>query len=289
MVLPVEIVATIPPLGFIASELTADLPDDAVSVTAVLDGAVSPHGFEPSPSDMRSLNAADLVLCNGMGLDDWAMRAGRGGAVVVSFADVAGISGGHHHSGHSGDAASVHSHCDHSHGDDPHLWLDVEQVGRFSDELARVIAGRFESAGDPESAETVRAAAYRMRLIADDVDGRFEAALAKHEGGSVITFHDVLSRITDRYGLEVAAVLRPIETLEPAPGDLRQAVEAIDEHGITAVFIEPQFSPAAAEQIADRTGVQLVTMDPLGVEAGSWEELMDGLLAALVDGLSRDK
>jgi len=99
-----------------------------------------------------------------------------------------------------------------------------------------------------------------------------------------VTHHAAFARVADRYGLEVSAVLRPIETIEPSPADIAGAKRAIDESGVGAIFIEPQFGGGEAERLAESAGVELVVLDPLG--GGDWFTLMSKNLDALIEGLN---
>jgi ABC-type Zn uptake system ZnuABC Zn-binding protein ZnuA len=59
--------------------------------------------------------------------------------------------------------------------------------------------------------------------------------------------------------------------------------DAIREHGLKAIFVEPQFSSVAAERIAHSTGIRVLPIDPLG--DGDWALLMRKNLDSLVSGL----
>jgi len=79
-------------------------------------------------------------------------------------------------------------------------------------------------------------------------------------------------------------VSRTIETAEPTPGAIAEAVRAGEEARAQVIIIEPQFADAAAETIAARTGAALATMDPLG--SGDWFGMMRSNLEALEGALA---
>ena len=195
-------------------------------------------------------------------------------ASVLGLED-ADVSGGDEHAGHN------HSH-DHQHGDndcasDPHLWLDPVLAADFVRALPGLLPERLVSD------ETV-AEADRLAETIDAVSGEYAERLAPFEGRAVVTHHASFNRPAERYGLEVAAVLRAVETLEPSPADIAKAVEAIESRGVGASFVEPQFGTTSATRVAKAAGVELVTLDPLG--NADWVVLMRSNLDALVEGLS---
>jgi ABC-type Zn uptake system ZnuABC Zn-binding protein ZnuA len=61
-------------------------------------------------------------------------------------------------------------------------------------------------------------------------------------------------------------------------------VDAIRAEKVGTIFVEPQYSPAAANKIRDMAGVKVATLDPLG--DGDWFLMMQKNLDALVAGMS---
>ncbi len=55
----IEVLTTIKPLGFIAAAITDGVSEPKV----LLPTGASPHDFSLRPSDIRSINSADLVVC----------------------------------------------------------------------------------------------------------------------------------------------------------------------------------------------------------------------------------
>lgn len=270
---PMRIVVSIAPLTGLVAALA---PQDARIRTLVPPGR-SLHGYELSPADVAALGAADLVVYVGLGLDPAAetFLAAHPSARrrSVCFARVADI------------RAEPHVHTDEPHehhGPDPHLWLDPELVGRLIPALAGTLDEVARAIDRPIEALDSRAAALAARVA--EVDAEHRTRLEPFRGASIVTHHNAYARLADRYGLKIAAVIRPIEGEEPTPGQIDAAVRAIRERGARAVFVEPQFNPAAAERIAAAAGVPLGRLDPEGNT--DWFALMRANLEALVRMLS---
>lgn len=266
---PLRVVVTIPPLEGLAEALA---PEGA-EVKTLLPPGRSEHGYELTPSDMAALQRADVVVFVGLGLEPkveaFLEAHPREDRRVVEFASVVGIEGeGHDHS---------HEHDGHEHaaeGVDPHLWLDPELVLKLIPELADALLKAGTEAGMEIDEFSFQKQVY---LFKGYIDGaarvRWRDALAPFEGSTIVTHHAAWSRLADRYGLKVAAVIRPIEGQEPSPGQIEAAVRAIREQGARAVFVEPQFDATVAERIAEQAGVAVGTLDPLG--HGDWFAMME--------------
>lgn len=276
---PLRIVTTINPITLIVRDLVDPSLRDLVEVSTLMLPDVSPHGFEPTPSQMARLRSADIVIYNGLGLDDWAARDLPRSTVSLRFADALGDEADHHHHHHH-----HHDHeCDHDHGPiDEHFWLDVELVKTFA---GMCIAEIGRHLGGSEAHESLQSSFAAFVQTADEVDAAFRDLLSKHQQRRLVTHHNVFSRIAERYGLGDPIVLRPVEMLEPTPGDIRRAIEAIRTESISFILVEPQFSVTAAQRIADETQVRLIQVDPLGGDAATWAGMMHLLLEAMGEGL----
>jgi zinc transport system substrate-binding protein len=72
-------------------------------------------------------------------------------------------------------------------------------------------------------------------------------------------------------------VIEELPGKEPSAGEIADLVELIAEQGVKVVFAEPQFSPRAAEAIAEESGgeVKVMVLDPLGdPEDPEWDTYM---------------
>jgi zinc/manganese transport system substrate-binding protein len=79
--------------------LAAQLAGERASVTSIVrDPSADPHSYQPSTADARLLAAADMVVVNGLGYDEWAeqlLRASRSPArTVLDVGDRLGLPSG---------------------------------------------------------------------------------------------------------------------------------------------------------------------------------------------------
>lgn len=285
---PTRVVVTIPPLLSLAKALA---PADA-QVTSLTPPGVSEHTYEAPPTAVASMLEADVVVTVGLGLEPRVQAALTKHPCpwrrTVVFSDAVGLGGeGAHNHDDPADGHDVH-HDDAGHhgGVDPHLWLDPSLVERFIPALRGAIEASLRERGLLTAPERARLEAAEKSLIdqARAVDAEYKAALAAVPVRVLLTHHDAYSRLAARYNLRVVAVLRPVSVVEPTPGDVQRAADAIRTGGVRAIFVEPQFSAAAAERIAQLTGATVVPLDPLG--DGDWAKMMRTNLGHLVEGLS---
>lgn len=281
---PIRIVVSIAPLKGIADEVVKDIGSNASVELLVPVGAME-HGYEIPPSMIVKLIEADVVLYVGLNQEPQIERILKEQPLaerrVVCFADVVGVKADDHAHHHHGDDDHDHGH-DHS-GADPHLWLDPSMVHTYVEKVASAVAQVASERGFDDAPSRIASAAERFRGSVSEIDAAYEERLRPFQGSTIITAHAAWGRLTDRYGLEQAA-LAGLEASEPSPDAIARAAALIREKKAGALFSEPQISRAAVDRIASLTGARVFELDPLG--DGDWIKMMETNLDALVAGLS---
>ncbi len=290
---PLRVAVTIAPLAGLVRELVPSGSEVAVLMAP----GRSEHGYEFTPGELAGIGRADLVVSVGLSLEPRVAEFLRdhpsAARIEVCLADALeirapadGQAGEDHDHSHDHDHDHDHEHDhDHDHGPiDQHLWLDPVLVARVIPALTAAIARAAELPGveagpKPDSIALV--------AKAEALNAEYAERLRPLAGRSIVTHHNAWSRLADRYGLKVAAVLRPIESAEPTPGQVAKCVGAIRSAGVGTIFVEPQFNSASARRVADAAGVRVGVLDPLG--NGDWFAMMRGNLDALVAGLAEKK
>ncbi|MBX3317171.1 MAG: zinc ABC transporter substrate-binding protein [Phycisphaeraceae bacterium] len=293
---PMRVVVTLAPLEGLVRPL---LPENA-TVRVLIPPGRSEHGYEPTVQDILALEQADVVVLVGMGLEssvDAALRKRprpyRHEARLGVILGLEDAHGGHGHDHHAHDAHAHddhadhdhdhHDHSEHAHAIDPHVWLDPILVKQFLPEIARLVRVSV-SESNLGDAEAIAPALASLLSRVDEVDGTYRRDLSPIAGRAIVTHHAAFGRLAERYGLRVVEVIRPVEGAEPTPANLAQVTDAISREGVRAIFVEPQFDARGAVLIAQRAGVRLGTLDPLGT--GDWFAMMEANLRSLVSNLS---
>lgn len=302
-----RIVVSIPPLAWVASALA---PQGA-EITQITPAGVGCEGVDLTPGQVVAIDRADLVMLTGLGLEAQVERAmarsERPGRRVASFTSALGIterlidaSGGghdhdhhgHDHDHHDHDHDHDHHHHDHAHesgGKDPHVWLDPTLMALYATGAAEQMISAISAAAPDEATraaqiEHVRARLERALAECAALDQEFDEQLATVATRAFIIEHNGYAYLARQYDLEVIASIRALHEVEPTPGDIEAAAKAARDHGVRAIFVEPQYSQAGARRVAEVTGLRLLTLDALG--DGDYPAMMRRNLAALREGLN---
>ncbi|MGA1215848.1 MAG: metal ABC transporter solute-binding protein, Zn/Mn family, partial [Candidatus Nanopelagicales bacterium] len=252
------IVATTTVLGSIAGEIAECAGG---SVTTVMPIGADPHDFSASSSDVATMVGADVVIANGLGLEeglqDALASAAEDGARVIEIAPLLDPIefGGH---GHEGDAPSK-DEDEHDHGSlDPHVWFDMNRMADaaviIGDALAETGGSAYADCG-AQVADEIRSAEGEVRALMESVP---------EDRRILVTDHDALGYLADAYGYEVAGVVIPggSTLAEPSSAELSALVEVIRAEGVPAIFANTADSSALSDAVASEAGgsVQVVEL-----------------------------
>ena len=221
----------------ILGDVVSHLVGDDVEVLTLMRPGADPHSFEISAAEAARLRSADLLVANGLGLEEGLQQhldaaASEGVQTFVA-----------------GDAVTVlpYTSTDAGGADDPHFWTDPAQMIAVVDALTPVLEGL---AG---TAVAEHAAAYRAEL--EDLDAAMTAAFAAipAERRALVTNHHVFGYLADRFGFRLIGAVIPGGTTLAAPSasDLADLVAAIDEAGVPTIFAESSSPDRLVRALAD--------------------------------------
>lgn len=272
-VAPLKVVATFSILADIAREVGGA----AVEVSALVGPNADAHVFEPTPSDVRRVAGADVVVTNGLRFEGWIDRlikaSGYRGPVVVASRGVTlrQLSG----------------------GADPHAWQDLSNGQRYAENIRAALAAALASKSPERAAEVdMRAAAYQQRLAALDRDIRARFAALPAERRRVITAHDAFGYFAAAYGITFIAPRGWTTGSEPSAAAVARIVRQARESKASALLVENISDPRLIERIAREATVKVggkLYSDALslpGSEADTYLHMFEHNARTLVEAMS---
>ena len=258
------------------ADLAANVGADRVQVTSLLKPGIDAHDYEPSPADIDAIARADLVVQNGVGLEEWLgdtiESSGFDGPVVDASQGVR--------------LRQVDGEAD------PHIWQDPGNAQRMAANIERGLA-----AAEPADATAFAAnlTAYTKELEA--LDAEVERQIDSLANKKVVTNHDAFGYYLDRYGLELVGSVIPSfdSSAELSGRDIRDLVAKVRATGAKAIFSETSLPPRAAETIGREAGVKVVVgtdalygdaLGPRGSDGDTYVKMIRHNTATIVGNLS---
>jgi len=275
-----DLVVTTPVLAAVVSELVGD----RATVTVLMGNGVDPHDWSPSAKDIAALRRADLVVTNGLGLEeglgdalDDAREAGVAVFAATDHLTVRELSATHSHAG--GDEQEH----DHEHGEDPHFWVDPLSMASAMDGLTAQLAQDLQfDVGDGNEA-------LQARLAELDRTVRTTIERLPVERRVLVTGHESLGYFADRYGLRIVGtvVAGGSSQAEPSAAQLAELKRAVRDVGVPAIFTEVGTPASVVRAVAAETGAAVVELPTHTLPAdGRYRSFITGLADTIVDALS---
>lgn len=218
---------------------------DKANVLPLVDEGFNPHNYQPQPNDLRRLRQMDVIVVNGIGHDDFALKvikaANRDDLLVIKAnKDVPLLPA----LGQSvGDGAV-----------NPHTFVGlsttIQKVYTIATELSKV---------DPDNARFYRnnARKYVTQFRKMKRQAMLTLGDLDTSGMLVATTHNAYGYILQEFGVDVAAVIEPAHGVEPSASQLQETIEKIRDSGIDVLFYELNMPSRYVETIEAETGVQL--------------------------------
>ncbi len=265
-------------LGSVVADILTCAVGDAESMTVVMPLGTDPHDFQPSSEQVAAMVRSELVVVNGLGLEqglEGALDAAvlDGGNIVTATDFIEPLLW----------SAFIddHGHDDHDHGDeeyDPHFWFDMSQMALVAEGIGTSLAS---ASGESVFADCGVEVAGDIRLAEADVQAILDTVPEARR--VLVTDHEALSYFANRYGFTIAGVVIPGGSTMGAPDSraLAALVRVIEDNDVPAIFGNQSLNPAVLEALAAEAGrdVEVVSLfvESLGgpgSEAESYVQMM---------------
>ena len=258
---PAQIAATTLPVYEFTARLCADT---GISVSRLITESVSClHDYSLNVSQVRSAEAAELIVINGAGLEEFMEDILHD---KITMDSSIGIELTECDDDHGQDE---HGHEDHHHHNvDNHIWLSPEKAKIMALNICTGLSTQY-----PE--HTGRFERNLVSLLADldTLQAYGEAELSELTCRELITFHDGFAYLADSFDLTILEAVEEESGSEASAAELKHLIQLTRNHGLPAIFTETNGSDSAASVISRETGVKIYQLD-MAMAGDSWFDAM---------------
>ena len=276
-----RVVTTVAPLTSIA----ASIGGDRVRVTGLVPEGTNSHTFEPPPSAAEVLSEADLVVVNGLKLEDPTAELARENkkksATILAL----------------GNEVLPESEWIYDFSfpkkdgkPNPHLWTDPKYAIRYASRIRDAYVAR-----DPGGTATYDANLATFTTAATALSDAMVAASRTVARKDLLTYHDGYAYFARDYGWHVVGAIQPANFAEPTPREVVALIDQIRATKVPAIFGSEVFPSTVLAQIGKTTGARYVDTlrdDDLPGKPGdaehSWLGLMRADFVTMVEALGGD-
>ena len=258
------------------ADITQNIAGDLVSVGSLLPVGADPHSYQPTPQDAARIADSRLLIVNGAGYEHFIepLLENAGGEKEIIEAS-AGI--------------NPRIDADGGQGVDPHMWLDPVLVINYAENIRDGLMSF-----DPDHAASYQVNADRYIAALEDLDAWIVQQVSQIpvEKRLLVTNHESLGYFAERYGFRVAGtVIGSFSSgASPSAGEMAGLIEQIKSNGAAAIFLDASDNETFANQIAEETGVRVVTdlhLESLtnGPPAATYVDMMKQNVTLIVEAL----
>ena len=221
-----------------------------ISVEGIVPEGTNSHTYVPAPSVARVLSAADLIVLNGLFLEEptleMAQANKREDARILTLGDQT-ISQDEWKFDFSFPRSEGHPN--------PHLWPDpilaLEYAETVKDQLGEL---------DPDNAGYYEENYQKFRQRIEDLDQRIYELIetVPPQNRKLLTYHDSWAYFATRYGMEVIGAVQPSDFSEPSAREVARLIDQVREQRVPALFGSEVFPSHVLEQVAREAGAQYI-------------------------------
>ncbi len=241
-----RVVTTVSPI----TNIVENIGGTRIRLEGVVPEGVNSHTFEPTPSMARLMAEADLIIINGLFLEEPTLALAEANkktdAVILSLGDLA-VTPDEWQFDFTFPESAGHPN--------PHLWPDPNLGLRYAELVYDQLA-----AMDPDNAAYYAGNLERFRSLVSQMDQAIRVAVATvpEENRKLLTYHDSWAYFAKQYGMEVIGAVQPSNFSQPSVREVAQLIDQVRELGLPAVFGSEVFSSDVLEAIASEADAQFI-------------------------------
>jgi ABC-type Zn uptake system ZnuABC Zn-binding protein ZnuA len=264
-----NVLTTVAPL----TNIVKNVGGPFIELHGLIPGGTDSHTFEPTPSDVKYVAAADLIILNGLDLETptekLAVANKKPTARIVKLGDNT-IAPQDYVFDRSFPKSGGHPN--------PHLWMNPIYASRYA-ELVRDALIERDPAHTAQYRE--RTQQYTARLTALDRAIAAAVATIPPRNRRLLTYHDSFAYFAPRYGVTVIGAIEPASFSEPSPREMTRVIRQLKREKVPAIFGSEVFPSKVLDQIGREAGVRFVDTlrdDDLPGTPGSPEHSYIGMM-----------
>jgi zinc/manganese transport system substrate-binding protein len=211
-------------------DVARQIGGDQVTVVSIMSNPdQDPHLFETTPTTVRQIGTAQIVIENGADYDPWMDKilgvAAHPGRTVIDVAKLVGKKA----------------------GDNPHLWYDPKTTLAAAKALTEAFAKV-----DPARKDAYEARLKTFTASLKPIEDKIAAIRGKYAGTAVTASEPVFGYMADALGLKMrneSFQLAIMNNTEPSAHDVAAFEDDLKNHKVKVMFFNKQASDKAVERL----------------------------------------
>lgn len=264
------------------TDLTKKIVGDKAEIKPIVENNEEAHEYELSTKKLAEISKANVVIYNGLGLEEWIDKV-KEASKNTSFIDTSvGIEvlKGHDHEGH--DHEGEHKH-EHDHEYNPHIWMSIKnaiiQMKNIKDQMVKI---------DPSNAEYYENNFKKYSQELTTLEAEYAKSLNDVKRKTIVVAHAAYTYLTEDYGLEEHSISGFSPEADPSLAKLVELSKLVKDENVTTIFFDENVSSKVSDVLAKEANVKtavLYSLEKIG-DNEDYISLMRKNLNALVKALN---
>ena len=248
---------------FPINEFVRKIGGDSIESSLLIPAGIEPHDFEPTINQIQTVDSADVLVYNGLGIENWiakintAHKIDASKGVNVSYVDKRNIT------------------------IDPHIWLDPvlakKEVENIRDGLIMI---------DPNNRDTYFNNAKNFLNELDNLDKTIRTGLESCKKKDFISFHNSFSYFAKQYGLNQHSIFDTGPEAEITPTHLAEIINIAKTLNLHVIYseelIDPRYASVVAQEIPDS---KVLVLSPIEGLTKNEQDARTGYIAKMYENL----
>lgn len=277
------VITTISPI----TSIVENIGGTRIILEGVVPEAINAHTFEPPPSIAARVSDADLIVLNGLFLEESFLEIAKVSkqpqSVILPLGDL------------SIDTEEWEYDLTFPKAEgrpNPHLWTNPIIALKYADLVRNEL-----TALDPENIDYYEANYQQFRERILELDSKIKAAFSTvpEKNRKLLTYHDSFPYFGEQYGMEIIGAIQPSDYSNPSAREIAYLIDLLRELKLPAIFGSYLFPTEVVQRVASEGNAKLVmglSDDDLPGNAGDPNHTYFGLMAnnviLMVEGLGGD-
>ncbi|MBC7331180.1 MAG: zinc ABC transporter substrate-binding protein [Synergistetes bacterium] len=242
--------------------MVKEIVGEKAEVFLIIKPGVDPHSFSPTVKDVKAISRADLIIANGLGLDEFYLRGYKNVLYLGEKVPSEILEGEDHH------------------GVNPHIWLSPDLLARYIIPSIVEEITKLDRANDSFYKER----AERLINSLKDISKRFDELLQSRRNSMVVLDHPSYFYLFKKYGIKILSAEEG-HGKQPTISHIKKIIEEAQKSNLIGIFVGPQFNKSAIEVISRELKRSYHILDPIGIEAKGITELFEKAYRTISEAL----
>ena len=234
-------------------DFVRNIGQDKVNLNYIIPPGVEPHDYEITPKVLKDIQNADLLIKNGLGIDNFVDKiesesdlkivTASEGITPLTYSEEEEHDHDHDHEEEISD--------EHNHGEyDPHVWLDIDLAIK---ECTNIKDALIES--DEENKEYYEENYNNYIKELENLNTKYNKELKNITKNDIIVSHDAYGYLCEKYDINQISITGISANQEPSLSKISEISNYVKDNNIKYILFDGLVNPKVSQTIANEANV----------------------------------